>query len=52
MNTLRKELRPDFATAEKLYPLVLDRLIKYEAFCDAQSEGTPDVRIELIINLK
>ncbi len=52
MNTLRKELRPDFATAEKRYPLVLKRLEDYEAFWDAQSEGTPDVRIELIINLK
>ena len=52
MNTLRKQLRPDFATAEKLYPLVLKRLEDYEAFHDAQSEDTPDVRIELIINLK
>lgn len=51
MNTLRKELRPDFATTEKLYPLVLKRLEDYEAFWDAQSEDTPDVRIELIINL-
>ena len=41
MNTLRKELRPDFATAEKLYPLVLKRLEDYEAFHDAQSEDTP-----------
>ncbi|MDO4880352.1 MAG: hypothetical protein Q3983_03660 [Capnocytophaga sp.] len=41
MNTLRKELRPDFATAERLYPLILDRLIKYEAFWDAQPNGTP-----------
>ncbi|WP_314153136.1 hypothetical protein [Capnocytophaga granulosa] len=52
MNTLRKELRPDFATAEKRYPLVLKHLENYEAFWDAQSEDTPDVRIELIINLK
>ena len=44
MSTLRKELRPDFATAEKRCPLVLDRLIKYETFWDAQSEGTSDVR--------
>jgi len=42
MNTLRKELRPDFATAEKLYPLVLKRLRDYEAFHDAQSEDTPE----------
>ena len=42
MNTLRKELRPDFATAEKLYPLVLKRLEDYEAFWDAQSEDTPE----------
>ena len=42
MNTLRKELRPDFATAEKLYPLVLKRLEDYEAFHDAQSEDTPE----------
>ena len=42
MNTLRKELRPDFATAEKLYPLVLKRLRDYEAFFDAQSEDTPE----------
>ena len=42
MNTLRKELRPDFATAEKLYPLVLKRLRDYEAFWDAQSEDTPE----------
>ena len=42
MNTLRKELRPDFATAEKLYPLVLKRLEEYEAFHDAQSEDTPE----------
>ncbi|ERI62534.1 hypothetical protein HMPREF1551_01827 [Capnocytophaga sp. oral taxon 863 str. F0517] len=41
MNTLRKELRTDFATAEKLYPLILKRLEDYEAFHDAQSEGTP-----------
>ena len=34
MNTLRKELRPDFATAEKLYPLVLKRLKSYEKFYD------------------
>lgn len=44
MNTLRKELRPDFVTAEKWYPLVLKRLEDYEAFWDAQSEYTPDVR--------
>ena len=42
MNTLRKELRPDFATAEKLYPLVLKRLADYETFHDAQSEDTPE----------
>ena len=42
MNTLRKELRTDFATAEKLYPLVLKRLEDYEAFHDAQSEDTPE----------
>ena len=42
MNTLRKELRPDFATAEKLYPLVLKCLQDYEAFHDAQSEDTPE----------
>ena len=42
MNTLRKELRPDFATAEKLYPLVLKRLEDYEAFWEAQSEDTPE----------
>ena len=36
MNTLRKKLRPDFATAEKLYPLVLKRLEDYEAFHDAK----------------
>ena len=42
MNTLRKELRPDFATAEKLYPLILKRLEDYEAFHDAQSEDTPE----------
>ena len=42
MNTLRKELRPDFATAEKLYPLILKRLQDYEAFWDAQSEDTPE----------
>ena len=30
MNTLRKDLRPDFATAEKLYPLVLKRLRDYD----------------------
>jgi len=41
MNTLRKELRPDFATAEKLYPLVLKRLEDFKAFCEAQSEDTP-----------
>ena len=41
MNTLRKELRTDFATAEKLYPLILKRLEDYEAFHDAQSDGTP-----------
>ena len=35
MNTLRKELRPDFATAEKLYPLVLKRLKSYEKFYDS-----------------
>ena len=42
MNTIRKELRPDFATAEKLYPIVLKRLEDYEAFHDAQSEDTPE----------
>ncbi len=35
MNTLRKELRPDFATAEKLFPLVLKRLKSYEKFYDS-----------------
>jgi len=35
MNTLRKELRPDFTTAEKLYPLVLKRLKSYEKFYDS-----------------
>ena len=35
MNTLRKELRPDFATAEKLYPLILKRLKSYEKFYDS-----------------
>ena len=35
MNSLRKELRPDFATAEKLYPLVLKRLKSYEKFYDS-----------------
>ena len=35
MNTLRKELRPDFTTAEKLYPLVLKRLKRYEKFYDS-----------------
>ena len=35
MNTLRKELRPDFAIAEKLYPLVLKRLKSYEKFYDS-----------------
>jgi len=42
MKNLRKELRPDFATAEKLYPLVLKRLQDYEAFWDTQSEDTPE----------
>ena len=42
MNSLRKELRPDFATAEKLYPLILKRLEDYETFHDAQSEDTPE----------
>ena len=42
MNSLRKELRPDFATAEKLYPLILKRLQDYEAFWDTQSEDTPE----------
>lgn len=42
MKNLRKELRPDFATAERLYPLVLKRLQDYEAFYDAQSEDTPE----------
>lgn len=41
MNTLRKELRPDFATAEKLYPLVLKRLEDYEAFWDAKVKTLP-----------
>ena len=42
MRTIRKELRPDFATAEKLYPLVLKRLQAYENFVDAQAEDTPE----------
>ena len=42
MKNLRKELRPDFATAERLYPLVLKRLQDYEAFWDTQSEDTPE----------
>ena len=41
MHTLRPELRPDWATAERLYPLILMRLQDYEAFWDAQSEDTP-----------
>lgn len=39
---IRQELRPDFETAERLYPLVLKRLQEYENFWDAQSEDTPE----------
>ncbi len=42
MNTLRKELRPDWEKAEKHYPLILKRLQEYEQFWDAQSEATPE----------
>ncbi|GJH39944.1 hypothetical protein RCZ04_04940 [Capnocytophaga sp. HP1101] len=42
MHTLRKELRPDFVTAERLYPLVLKRLQDYETFWDAQADDTPE----------
>lgn len=35
MKTLKKELRPDWATAERLYPLILKRLEQYETFWDA-----------------
>lgn len=42
MNTLRKELRPDWEKAEKHYPLILKRLQEYEQFWDAQSEDTPE----------
>ena len=42
MNTLRPELRPDWATTERLYPLVLQRLQEYETLWDAQSEDTPE----------
>lgn len=42
MNTLRKELRPDWETAEKRYPLILKRLQEYEQFWDAQSEDMPE----------
>ncbi|GIM48603.1 hypothetical protein ACI75Y_06590 [Capnocytophaga stomatis] len=42
MHTLRKELQPDWATAEKLYPLILKRLQEYENFWDAQPEDTPE----------
>lgn len=40
--TLRKELSPDMATAERLYPLILKRLQEYENFHDSQSEDTPE----------
>ncbi|MDO4230204.1 MAG: hypothetical protein Q4C98_10340 [Capnocytophaga sp.] len=39
---LRKDLCPDMATAERLYPLVLKRLQEYENFRDSQSEDTPE----------
>ncbi|ATA68373.1 hypothetical protein CGC48_06880 [Capnocytophaga cynodegmi] len=42
MNTLRQELRPDWATTEKLYPLILKRLQDYETFWDAQPDDTPE----------
>lgn len=42
MKTLRKDIRPDWATAERLYPLILKRLQEYEAFWDAQPEDTPE----------
>lgn len=42
MHTLRKELRPDFQTAERLYRLVIQRLEAYEHFVDAQSQDTPE----------
>lgn len=42
MNTLRKNLQPDWVTAERLYPLVLKRLQDYEEFYDAQEEDTPE----------
>lgn len=47
MKHLRAELRPDFETAEKLYPLILSRLQEYEAFHDSQSEDTPEEVFEV-----
>ena len=42
MNTLRQTLRPDWATAQKHYPLILKRLQDYEAFWDTQPDDTPE----------
>lgn len=42
MNTLRRELRPDWVTTKRLYPLVLKRLQEFDAFCDAKSEDAPE----------
>ena len=42
MNTLLQALRPDWATAQKHYPLILKRLQDYEAFWDAQPDDTPE----------
>lgn len=43
---LRPKLLPDMEKAEKLYPLVLERLQKYEEFWDSLPEDTPESVIE------
>lgn len=42
MKRLAKEFRPDWETAERLYPLILKRLEAYETFVDTQPENTPE----------
>lgn len=35
---LRKEIEPDFATAEKLYPEILRLILEYTAYCDENGD--------------
>lgn len=42
MQRIKEGLRPDFTSVKMLYPLVLDRLLRFEEFCDNQKDDMAD----------